>query len=121
MGIERRLEKLEAGVPSAEWVIPIEVRVYCKALERYQARNDRRDSPPYSQEEIEELRRQDIETVEGQGFTAELHDSPGWQSEEGRKMLAEWREGTPAEDWRERHSWATSGGEPMTASSRGRV
>jgi hypothetical protein len=49
--------------------------VLCKAAERNSAREKGREPPPYSQEEIEAMRRWDLETTEGRGIEARLRDS----------------------------------------------
>ncbi len=93
--LERRLEKLEAGVEkgaASRWQIPSEVLVYTKMCERYRARIEGREPPEYSWEEIEERRRQDLETVAGNGAEASLRNSIGWQTPEAQQMLGEWEE-----------------------------
>ncbi len=54
MNARKRLEKLEGGrmAPGEEWVTLPEVLVYCKAVERYRARKNGEEPPPYSPEEI---------------------------------------------------------------------
>ena len=95
MGIERRLQDLEARATDAnsEWVTPIEVLVHCKSVERYQAQKEGREAPPYTQEEVAALREWDIETVEGRGFVAELRANAGWQTEGDQALLDSWEEG----------------------------
>ena len=95
MGIERRLQDLEARATDAnsEWVTPIEVLVHCKSVERYQAQKEGREAPPYTQAEVAALRGWDIETVEGRGFVAELREDAGWQTEGDQALLDSWEEG----------------------------
>jgi hypothetical protein len=72
-GAERRLERLEAGAgkdAASRWEVPIGTRVYLKMVERYRSRVASEEVPPYAQEEIEEMRRQDLETVSGNGIGA---------------------------------------------------
>jgi hypothetical protein len=73
--------------------LPIEVRVYLRAIERQRALEDGKEPPPYSREEIEAMHRWDLETVEGRGAKTQLRDTPGWQSEEARALLESWEEG----------------------------
>jgi hypothetical protein len=92
MSVHKRLEKLEAQTSDADskWVIPIEVRILAKAVERHQARNDGREPPPYAQEEIEQLRRYDLEIAAGGGVVGQFRESLGWQSEEAHELLDDW-------------------------------
>ena len=113
MGLERRLEALEVKEADAnsEWITPIEARVHMKAVARYHARENGKEPPRYTEEEIAHLRNSDLETVEGRGVEARLRDSAGWQSREARELLAAWRrsayrrleasEGLPHERWAE--------------------
>ena len=90
MSIERRLEKLEAGAPGPEWIVPIEVRILTKAAARHHALEHGREPPPYTSEEIAELRRDDLEIVAGRGVVGECSHDKGWQSAEARELLASW-------------------------------
>jgi hypothetical protein len=112
--LERRLEKLEAGVEKKSaswWQIPPEVPVYTKMCERRRARTEGKDPPEYTRVEIEEMRRQDLETVSGIGAEAFLRGSIGWQTPEAQHMLDVWEgdvrrrlaeaEGLPPERWGE--------------------
>ncbi len=81
--LEHRLEKLEAGAgkdATSRWEVPIETRVCLTMVARHRARAEGKEQPPYTQEKILELRRQDLETVSGTGVEASLRDSIGWQS-----------------------------------------
>ncbi len=96
---KKRLEKLEAGAErgtASQWEVPIETRVYLTTVARHQARKEGKEPPPYTQEEILEMRRSDIETVEGRGVEAQLRESIGWQSPEAQQSLNEWEQ----EAWR---------------------
>ena len=110
----RRLEKLEAGAEkdtASRWEVPIETRLYLTMVARHQARAEGEEPPPYTHEEIEEMRRSDIETVEGRGTEAQLRASIGWQSPEAQQSLDEWEQEArrrlelakdlPAERWGE--------------------
>ena len=113
MSKRRRVERLEAGVEAetSQWVVPIEVSVHCKAVERYQALRDGKEPPAYSREEVAALREWDIETVAGEGFVAEMRDSPGWRTPGSQELLDLWEqearrrleaaEGLPPERWHE--------------------
>ena len=69
-------------------------QVYLKTLERYYARTQGKEPPEYSQEEILEMRRQDLEITDGDGgVVTYMRDSPGWQTLEAQQMLDEWEEG----------------------------
>ncbi len=92
MSIERRLKRLEGRItePNKGWVVPIEVRVLTKAVARHQAHEAGRELPPYTQEEVEEMRQSDIEILAGGGAVGKLRDSKGWQSEEANELLDAW-------------------------------
>lgn len=91
----KRLEKLEAGAGKGaafRWEVPIGTRVYLTMVARCQARAEGKEPPPYSPEELEEMRRSGIETVQGKGIEASLRGSIGWQTPEAQQMLGEWEE-----------------------------
>jgi hypothetical protein len=91
----KRLEKLEAGAGkgvASRWEVPIETRLYLTLAARYQARAEGKEPPPYTPEEIEEMRRSDIESVEGRGVVGWLRESTGWQSPEAQQSLKEWEQ-----------------------------
>jgi hypothetical protein len=94
MSVHKRLEKLEAQGSDADskWVIPMEVCILAKAVERHQVRNYGREPPPYAQEEIEEMRRDDLEVAAGGGVVGWLREGGGWQSKECRAKLDGWEE-----------------------------
>ncbi len=92
---KKRLEKLEAGAgkdAASRWEVPIETRVYLTTIARRQARREGKELPSYTQEEILEMRRSDIESVEGRGVEAQLRESIGWQSPEAQQSLNEWEQ-----------------------------
>jgi hypothetical protein len=110
--MKRRLEALETGSTGStgsEWIIPIEVLVHCKAVERYQALRDGKEPPAYFREEVEAMRQWNLETVAGKGVEARLRDSPGWRTPGSQELLDEWEEearrrleaakGLPSELW----------------------
>ncbi len=72
--------------------MPIGTRLYLTTIARQQARRESKEPPPYAQEEIEERRRWDLETVAGNGAEASLRDSIAWQTPEAQQMLGEWEE-----------------------------
>jgi hypothetical protein len=92
MSVRRRLERLEVGAEDrpSEWKAPPEVLVVAKAAERYQAVQEGKEPPPYTPEEIAELRRDDLEIVAGGGVVSAYRNSKGWQSAEARELLASW-------------------------------
>jgi hypothetical protein len=92
VSIRRRLEHLEVGAEkqATDWKIPPEVLVVTKMTERYRVRAEGRDPPPYTREEIEERRQQDLETVEGHGTEAHYRIASGWQSSESQALLDFW-------------------------------
>ena len=96
MSIERRLAGLEARASEAnsEWVVPIEVSVHCKSVERSQARRDGKEPPAYSPEEVAAMRQWDLENVAGEGFEAQMRDSPGWRTPGSQELLDAWEEAT---------------------------
>jgi hypothetical protein len=90
--LERRLERLEVGVEkgaASRWEVPIGIRLYLTMVTRCQARTEGKEPPEYSWEEILEMRRQDLETVAGNGAEASLRESTGWQSPEAQQRLDE--------------------------------
>jgi hypothetical protein len=96
VNLKRRLEHLEGqaekmsapdeGGGESYWA----AMVLCKHVERHQARIAGEEPPPYTQKEIEEMRRSDIESVEGWGVEAQLRESIGWQTQEAQQALDEW-------------------------------
>jgi hypothetical protein len=92
---KKRLERLEAGAGegvASRWEVPIETRLYLTRIARHQARITGEEPPPYTQEEIEEMRRSDIQSAEGRGTEARLRESIGWQSPEAQQALDEWEQ-----------------------------
>lgn len=92
--LRKRLEAVEAQVEEAnsqEWVIPIEVRVLAKAVERERSRRDGEPPPSYMWEEVQHLYREDLETATGYGVVAAYRDTPGWQGELGQSLLDAWQ------------------------------
>jgi hypothetical protein len=84
--LRRRLERLEAAdATTQEWSVPPEVNVHLKAVARYRASEEGKEPPPYTREELEEMRRQDLETVAG-GYD-DHREGPGWQSEEAQRFI----------------------------------
>lgn len=65
--LKRRLAGLESRSSGAEWEIPIEVRLLLKDVERRRAHIAGEEPPAYSPEELEEMYRDDLETVAGGG------------------------------------------------------
>lgn len=94
MGIRRRLGELEARMETEarRGETPPEVSVLLKAVARHQARDEGKKLPPYTQEEIEEMRWDDLEIAAGGGVVGHLRENVGWQSAEGRAKLKEWEE-----------------------------
>jgi hypothetical protein len=92
LGLEERMRRLEERRSEADsrWVVPLEVSIYCKAVERYQAVQEGKEPPPYTPGEIAELRRDDLEIVAGGGAVGAYRNSKGWQSAEARELLASW-------------------------------
>jgi hypothetical protein len=98
VNLKRRLEHLEGqaekmsapdeGGEESYWA----AMVLCKHVERHQARIAGEEPPPYTQEEIEEMRRSDIESVEGRGVVGCLRESTGWQTLEAQQALDEWEQ-----------------------------
>ena len=93
--VRKRLEKLEVGAgkgATSRWEVPVWTRVYLTTIARRQARAEGNEPPPYTQEEILEMRHSDIESVQGRGVVAQLRESIGWQSPEAQQMLNEGEE-----------------------------
>jgi hypothetical protein len=80
VGIKQRLGELEARMETEtrRGETPPDVRVLLKAVERHQAREKGKEPPPYTQEEIEEMRRYDLEIAAGGGVVGQLRESVGW-------------------------------------------
>ncbi len=94
MGARRRLKRLEVtrGAGEAPYEVPMTTRLYLKAVERYRAHERGDDLPAYTQEELEALRADDLETVAGGGAVGSMRVSAGWKSPEGRELLDAWEE-----------------------------
>ncbi len=93
MGARRRLERLEAargaGTP---YEVPVEVRIYLKAVQRHRAHEDGDDPPAYAPDELAALHAEDLDNASGGGVVGTLRDSGGWESPEGRELLDAWEE-----------------------------
>ncbi len=94
MSLERRLSDLEAKASRTDprRQAPIEARLLCKAVARYQARENGEELPAYSPDEIQHLYEDDVATVAGSGVAGELRAGAGWESPEALEMLAAWEE-----------------------------
>jgi hypothetical protein len=92
VGIRRRLGELEVRVETEarRGETPPEVDVLLKAIARHQARVEGKEPPPYTQEEIEKMRRDDLEVIAGGGVVGVFRESRGWLSEEARGLLDSW-------------------------------
>jgi hypothetical protein len=90
-----RIERLEAAQSTAVGheapSTPIELRVFFSTMERVQAREEGRKPRPYTQEEIEHLRRCDLEIAAGGGVVGWLRQSVGWKSVDCQESLDAWR------------------------------
>jgi hypothetical protein len=95
--LNRRLERLEAGRrkwenapyifdPNGNHPKDRLYRLHFKMCERSQAFREGREVPAYRQENIEELRRLDVELTH-EGGIEEWWQSPGWQSPEALATL----------------------------------
>lgn len=94
MGIKQRLGELEARMETEarRRETPPEVSVLLKAVARHQARDEGKEPPPYTQEEIEKMRRDDLEVAAGGGVVGWLREGRGWRSEEAWSTLDDWEE-----------------------------
>lgn len=81
-------QSLEAEEPHT---LPPEVDVLLALLRRSQARRDGITVPPFSDAQLEELYRQDVELT-GPNME-EWRTTPGWTAEESQRLLDEWEEG----------------------------
>lgn len=87
----RLRQQLEAHEPHH---IPPEVDVLLALHQRSQARQDGKLVPPFSEAQLEELYRQDLELI---GPEMEWwRTTPGWTNEESQHLLDEWEEGARA-------------------------
>lgn len=77
---------------SDQWEIPIEVHLLLKDVERHRAREVGEEPPAYTQEELEEMHRDDLETVAGGGVVGQLRSSAGRSSPDAHARLDEWEE-----------------------------
>jgi hypothetical protein len=66
------------------------MHVLFKAIARDQARKEGEELPPYTQEEIEEMRRDDLEVAAGGDVVGVFRESGGWQFEEALELLDSW-------------------------------
>lgn len=107
MSLERRLSDLEARSSSAEWEVPIGVRIHLKAVERHRARECGEEPPAYSREELEHMHAQDLAEAAGGGLVGKLHADAGWSSPESLELLNAWEK-----DARRRLE-RVEGGEPL--------
>jgi hypothetical protein len=92
---KKRLERLEGGAgkdATSRSEVPIETCLYLTRVARHQARKEGKEPPPYTQEEIEVMRRSDIQSVEGRSVEAQLRESIGWQAPEAQQALDEWEQ-----------------------------
>jgi hypothetical protein len=64
-------------------------RLHFKLHARSRAQREGREVPAYTQENIEELRRLDVELIH-EGGIEEWRQSPSWQSPEAVEMLDAW-------------------------------
>jgi hypothetical protein len=113
VSFERRLRQLEARLrdSGATPSTPLELRVYFSTMERLKAREEDRQPRSYTQEEIEHLRRGDLEIAAGGGVVGLLRHSVGWKSDDCQAGLDAWEEDArrrveaakdlPPERWRE--------------------
>jgi hypothetical protein len=94
VGIKRRLGELEARIQTEarRGETPSEVSVLLKVVARQQAREEGKETPPYTQEEIEEMRRDDLKIAAGDGVVGWLREGAGWRSKEARAKLDEWEQ-----------------------------
>ncbi len=94
MNLKRRLENLEERNRKAEeepHTLPPEVGVLLALLRRSQARQDGNPVPPFTDAQLGELYRQDVELT---GPSMEKwRATPGWTDEESQQLLDEWEEG----------------------------
>ena len=94
MSIKRRLGELEDQMETEarHGTTSPEASVFLKAIARDQARREGKRPPPYTQEEIEEMRKEDLEIAAGGGVVGWLREGGGWQTEEARARLNEWEQ-----------------------------
>ncbi len=93
MGAKRRLERLEASRGSGTpYEIPVEVRIYLKAVQCHRAREDGEEPPAYSPDELAALHAEDLDNALGGGVVGTLRESGGWESPEGAAILDCWED-----------------------------
>ncbi len=92
MSTGRRLERLEARASGEQRETPVEARILLKAVARHQARERGEEPPPYTRAELEEMYREDLETIAGAGVVGQLRSSVGWQSPDALDRLDQWEE-----------------------------
>ena len=95
MRLERRLSNLEArsSRENPQGNVPMGVLIHLKAVARLLARERGEEPPPYTQEEVEELHRDDLAEAAGGGVIGHFRNSLGWRSPESLDLLAAWEEG----------------------------
>jgi hypothetical protein len=94
VSIKRRLGELETRreTEASQGTTPPELGLFFKVIASHQAREEGKEPPPYTQEEIVKLRQDDLEIAAGRGVVVQLRKSVGWQSEEALATLKEWEE-----------------------------
>lgn len=91
--LRERLRRLEARAAALQPKrIPVVISVLLKAIERRRADLRGEEPPPYSQEELEDMHREDLEIVAGGGVVGYLRKSGGWDSPESAAVLDQWEE-----------------------------
>jgi hypothetical protein len=95
MNLKRRLEDLEERAANGNRChLPPEVDLVLALHKRAEDRRDGKPVPPFSEGQLEELYRQDVELT---GPTLEKwRTTPGWTDEESQQMLDELEEGARA-------------------------
>ena len=111
--LEHRLEKLEVGAgkgAASGWEVPIATRLYLTMVACHRARIEGEEPLPYTQEEVEERRRQDLETASGKGAEAMLRCSIGWQTPEARRCSTSGSR-RPRGEWKRQRTYPPSAGQ----------
>jgi hypothetical protein len=90
----RRLERLESEseARNTTWEIPPHTRLLLKKINRHHARGVGEEPPAYTDAELLEMYREDVEVSQGRGIVGDLRENPGWQSEDGQTLLGAWEE-----------------------------
>lgn len=106
MSIKRRLKNLEAAAkgrdeedlqlyiydPNGTRPRDVMYHAHFKFIERLRAAEEGRELPPYTQEELQLLYKEDLEEASEGGLVSQLRADHGWQAKGDQELLDWWLE-----------------------------